>query len=1091
MTSESAPASLPLTGDVEGSNADARPVHERLRPLTRQFDIDSPIASRVLLGAASGLLGYLLSKLMQFSTGEGTIILSLVPVVLASYRCGFVAGTSGTAVAYGLALAFIFPPEGMPVFEDSGQVIRLSIGACVFLMMSLLADWFRRSQVRSQQLLETSEVLRRDASASEHRWRVLADTTPGLVVQADIKGEMLFYNRRYEEYTGLTSEEMRLDPTQVVHPDDVDRRQALLSEVMQTREARRTEWRIRSRAGEYRWHAAYAAPELGPDGRILSIVGGAVDIHDHKVAESAIEAQRALFDTIIAASPVGIGVWDREYRCVTINDALVRMNGVPREQTIGKTPEEYLPDHWAVLQPYFEAALRGEETVGIEMESTNADGEWSAIVASYYPVRSGDEVTGIALVCTDVTPQHTARRELARSEQRYRELSEAMPAMVSLIDNTGHPFYWNKAFFEYTGLTAEQAPNWWTEGLVVQEDLVVVAEKWSRAVQQGLPAAAEVRVRRKDGAYRWHHIRAVPLGRPTNWLMVSTDIDDRRRSEELLREVARETAQARAILDGIVHQAPLGIAFVDLEGKVVHVNETLSEFDGIPTAEHIGRPVAELLPRFWARMEPVFERIRTGQDDFIQFEHTARSPVEPREEHTWNLRWYPVRDDAGTTFGVSVLVEDVTERKRAEAAARFLEETTQHLAASLDYEQNLARVAELAVQHLADICVIDIFPEGGRAVRAATAVNEPSLAPTVADVHLRDWRVNGAPETFAARIMRGTEVFVPEMDEQWLHDHAPGAPELRAAIAVGASSLLSIPLRVKGKVVGAFTLVMARTARRFSLQDRSLARELGTRLAFAVENSRLFDDAQRALAAMQQSDEWLRTANAAKDEFLSLVSHELRTPITTILGNASVIQRHGHQLAPEDLASAVNDIHDDAARLNGIIDNLLALARLERGQQVEIEPLVLRRIARRVVDSHGAEHPDREYRLDFPPETILVEGNAVYIEQVLRNLLSNAERYSPEGSPIDVQATRRDGVLTIAVMDRGVGIDPEEAQDLFEPFFRSSRTAGMKGIGVGLAVCKRLVEFQGGTLSAEPREGGGAVFAVSLPVSNVDDFEAN
>jgi PAS domain S-box-containing protein len=414
--------------------------------------------------------------------------------------------------------------------------------------------------------------------------------------------------------------------------------------------------------------------------------------------------------------------------------------------------------------------------------------------------------------------------------------------------------------------------------------------------------------------------------------MVGTDIDDRRRSEERLREVARETAQARAILDGIVHQAPLGIAFLDLEGRVVHVNETIAEFDGIPTADHIGKLVAELLPRFWEQMTPVFERITSGQDEFIEFEHTARARVEPREERTWNLRWYPVRDDAAVTFGVSILVEDVTERKRAEVANRFLEEASQHLAASLDYEQNFAHVADLAVAYLADICVIDIFGSDGQVVRVASSTNDASIASFLGAVHMRDWRVNGSGETFAARIARGQEVFVAEVDETWLRDHAPTPEEMRAAAALGARSLLSIPLRAKGKIVGAFTLVTAGSGRQFSAQDRALAREVGARLAFAVENSRLFDDAQRALTALRESDEWLRQANAAKDEFLSLVSHELRTPITTILGNASVIQRHGDQLAPEDLVAAVADIHEDAARLNGIIDNLLALARLERGQ---------------------------------------------------------------------------------------------------------------------------------------------------------------
>jgi two-component system, OmpR family, sensor histidine kinase KdpD len=114
-----------------------------------------------------------------------------------------------------------------------------------------------------------------------------------------------------------------------------------------------------------------------------------------------------------------------------------------------------------------------------------------------------------------------------------------------------------------------------------------------------------------------------------------------------------------------------------------------------------------------------------------------------------------------------------------------------------------------------------------------------------------------------------------------------------------------------------------------------------------------------------------------------------------------------------------------------------------------------------------------------------------YLEQILQNLISNAIKYSPPGSPIDIQARREEGCVAISVLDRGSGIAPEEMERIFEPFFRSSSTAGQAaGIGLGLSVCKRLVDAQGGELWARPREGGGTEIGFSLPMYEDEDEPA-
>jgi two-component system CheB/CheR fusion protein len=245
-------------------------------------------------------------------------------------------------------------------------------------------------------------------------------------------------------------------------------------------------------------------------------------------------------------------------------------------------------------------------------------------------------------------------------------------------------------------------------------------------------------------------------------------------------------------------------------------------------------------------------------------------------------------------------------------------------------------------------------------------------------------------------------------------------------------------------------------------------------------------DLKRAEAERERLLTELRNALAAKDEFLGIISHELRTPITTILGNAEVLARRGDALDPQMRSAALQDVAHEAERLSRIVDNLLTLARIERHQHVETEPIILRRIAERVVLSHRRQFPYREIELDLD-DGVPALGDATSVEQVLRNFLSNAEKYSPVDTPITVGIAHDGGDVLGWIGDRGDGIPEEEADSIFTPFYRSPRTAEhAAGAGIGLAVCKKLIEAQGGRIWARARDGGGSEFGFALPATSID-----
>ncbi len=234
---------------------------------------------------------------------------------------------------------------------------------------------------------------------------------------------------------------------------------------------------------------------------------------------------------------------------------------------------------------------------------------------------------------------------------------------------------------------------------------------------------------------------------------------------------------------------------------------------------------------------------------------------------------------------------------------------------------------------------------------------------------------------------------------------------------------------------------------------------------------------------MIASAEALRESNAVKDEFLGLVSHELRTPVTTIFGNAQILRDRGDGLAPTDRQSMIEDIAEDSERLLGIIENLLLLTRLGSGTTPDLEPQVLNHVVRKSVDSFVRRHPGRQVTHLGVAHQLMVDADRTNIELLIENLLSNADRYSPAGSDIDVILQAADDEAQVVVLDRGIGLCEDDAAALFAPFYRSATAKKQaNGIGVGLAVCKRVVDSHGGRIWAKARDGGGSEFGFALPI---------
>jgi len=229
-------------------------------------------------------------------------------------------------------------------------------------------------------------------------------------------------------------------------------------------------------------------------------------------------------------------------------------------------------------------------------------------------------------------------------------------------------------------------------------------------------------------------------------------------------------------------------------------------------------------------------------------------------------------------------------------------------------------------------------------------------------------------------------------------------------------------------------------------------------------------------------EQTLIESGKAKDELLGMVSHELRTPLTVILGNASYLQRNWQQADTEAREACLNEIASEGDRLQRVVENMLALSRIERGVVAEPEPVLVRHVVEAAAERHRSRYPGSVVivrgRADVPP----VLGVEAYLDQVTQNLLTNAAKYDRSGAPVEIEVAANDGMVEVSVLDRGPGIPPERATAIFEPFVRLDATAAANdGVGLGLPVCRRLLRAQGGDITVRPREGGGSRFTFSLP----------
>jgi signal transduction histidine kinase/HAMP domain-containing protein len=389
----------------------------------------------------------------------------------------------------------------------------------------------------------------------------------------------------------------------------------------------------------------------------------------------------------------------------------------------------------------------------------------------------------------------------------------------------------------------------------------------------------------------------------------------------------------------------------------------------------------------------------------------------------------------------------------------LLAEAGEVLGTSLDYDQTLANVATLATRSIADWCLVDLA-DGGTIRRLHVAAKDPQkqrVADELGRIPIDRLRPHLSMKTLAT----WRSVLLPDLASEYVDSLAQSDEHRRILREVRATSLISVPLISRNTLLG--SIVFLSSGRRYDERDLRVAEDLARRASAAIDNARLYWEAQ--------------TATQARDELLGIVAHDLRTPLTAIVFSANLlVETQGKNAHAERIVRS-------AERMDRIINDLLDVTKIESGHLSLVRsaqsPRDLLAEAIEAARPVAAEH---EIRLDLEAGLPPVLADRDRVLQVFSNLIGNAAKFTDPTGRITVGAGQRGGEVCFRVSDTGPGIAEADLPRVFDRFWQATK-ADRRGAGLGLPICKGIVEAHGGRIWAESRVGAGSTFYFTLPMA--------
>ncbi|HYP01862.1 MAG TPA: PAS domain S-box protein [Pyrinomonadaceae bacterium] len=936
---------------------------------------------------------------------------------------------------------------------------------------------------------------------SNQTLEAIIHASPLAIITLDPDGIVKMWNSAAERIYGWSEQEVLGRPLPTVPPDRQEEmrqnhRRALAGTDFTAYETERLR-----KDGTQISVSISTAPLSDAEGRLKGVVALVEDITERKRAEreksqlaAEVDSQRRRLDSIIKSVP-GV-VWEAwgepdesSQRIDFVSDYV--------EKLLGYTVEEWLstPNFWlTIVHP--EDRERAARTAA----ATFASGEigtnqfrwmtktgravWVEAQSVAIMDASGRPV-GMRGVTMDITERKEAGEALRRSEERYRAFLEQSSEPIWRFEMSA-PIRVN--------LPAEEQIELFYELGYLAECNDVMARMYGYASASELigvrletllprtPANLDYLRAAVHSGYRLTDVESQELDRDgqTKYFLnnlvgiveggalmrvwgTQRDISERKRVEEELRH-----------WEQICQHAGWGVAMGDpATGTLKALNPAFARMHGYTVEELIGRPLADTFapeerPKLDEHIRAVAERGHHIYESMHIRKDGTRFPV--LADVT------AFKDEHGNVLYRAANIQDITERRRAEEAERFLADATTIFTSSLEYEQTLASVARRAVPYVADYCLVHMLEEDGSIRRMIVAHQDPAREAAWRDMQRRFPLDLNTPHTIAKVLRTGRAEIFSAVSDELMQQVIRNPVEISMLKEFDIKASMIVPLVARGRTIGALTFISSESARHYTDDDLALATELARRAAFAIDNARLYRRAQEA--------------NRAKDEFLATLSHELRTPLTPIIGWVHMMGTG--QLTPADITHGLAVISKNSQSLSRLINDLLDMSAILSGKmRIDTLPVSLDATVKEAIETVRPQAAKQGIKIELAPcaglEEVFVSGDRMRLVQVFWNLLTNAVKFSPDNSRVKVICEMAGGAqsVLIHIEDEGEGIRPEFLPHVFERFRQQdmSTTKMHGGLGIGLALVKSFIEAHGGTVAASSAgEGRGSRFTVLLPL---------
>ncbi len=905
------------------------------------------------------------------------------------------------------------------------------------LILSTVEDISDLKRAR-QETQESEKILKQ----SEARYRSLVTTNTQIIWVSTPEG-ICFELASWIAYTGQSLAEAENGGwIDAVHPGD----RAYTGEVWSTAVANRSlyqiEYRIRGKDGNYRYFWVWGAPVVEEDGSVREWIGTCTDIHDRKLAEAENQRLQERYRSLVTATsqivwgatPEGLGISSEMLTWMVYT---------------GQTEEEV--GGWGWLDPIhledrahsaeaWNNAVANRGIYQTEYRLRGKDGIYRYFFVCGAPVLEADgSIREWIGTCTDIHDRKLAEQTLQQSEQRFRSLVTTISQIVWVATPegariTGEMLSW----MAYTGQTeAEFQGSGWLDA-IHPDDRAHTAEAWNQAVTNRSLYQTEFQLRGKNGTYRHFSVCGTPILEPDGsvreWIGTCTDIHDRRLAE----------AENQRLMDMLNHSSD-AVIVRDMTDKILYWNQGAYRLYGWTREEAKGQYIYTFLKKIFPQPKEtvIAELLQQGNWEG-EVQHLSRNGQLITVQSRWTLQ----RSISGQPCAILEINTDITARKQAEIALRQLNQELEVRVAerTAALENTLAEAQGLnaILDNLADgLLVTDITGQITHFNPAFLAMY--GLRANTVKGHYRELPISGLADLVEKTQSQPQEVFAAEVT--------------LAKERIGQAVATAIFKRAGNEPNACFGSALL-------IRDVTAEKEI----------------------------------DKMKTDFISTVSHELRTPLTSVLGFASIIKEKLETdvfpiLSHEDrklqktikrVGDNLNIIVSEAERLTSLINDVLDIAKMEAGKvEWQMQPLDATELLDWATTSTAAlfETNGLELITDIQPGLPQVIGDRNRLLQVLINLISNAIKFTESGS-ITCRIRQENNAVCISVIDTGVGIAPEDQPKVFEKFRQvgDTLTDKPKGTGLGLPICKQIVEHHGGRIWVESEFGKGSTFSFIIPI---------